>query len=58
MQFFVQNVRDFQDFENVLIQYEIHQSSLLHWLKNKQQRQKHPAHDILIFSLLLMIIMV
>ena len=30
MQFFVQNVRDFQDFENVLIQYEIHQSSLLH----------------------------
>ena len=49
---------DFQDFENVWKQHEIHKSSLLSSLKNKQQRQKHHTYNVLILSLLLVIIMV
>ena len=46
----------FQSVQNKI--FEILKIQLLNYLKNKQQRQKHHTHDVLILSLLLVIIMV
>ena len=51
MQFFPSKCSkwDFQDFQNVYKQLEIHQRSLLNYLKNNQQRQKNTTFIIFLF---------